>query len=71
MKLSESPRLHMERAGILPTTRDLPVMATDNPTHQYPATWPNPLPSVSLAESGSPAPDRVTTRIWPHGGPPT
>lgn len=69
--LSQSPQAHMERAGIRPTLRSpVPTIGTNNLLHKYPEDWPNPRPDLTLAESGSPIPDRVTTLVWPHGGPP-
>jgi len=68
---SQSPQRHLERAGIRPTFRSpVPTIGTNNLLHKYPETWPNPRPDLTRFESGTPAPDRVVTRIWPHGGPP-
>jgi len=68
---SQSPRIFLERAGVRETLRTpSPRMRADNPILQYPLSYPNPKPALSLGESGSPPPDRVETTIWPHGGPP-
>lgn len=68
MHVSRSPQRFLERSGLRPTLRSpIPRMRTDNPLHTYPLVWPLPHAHLSLAESGSTAPDRVVTQIWPHG----
>lgn len=71
MIISQSPRHFLERRGVRETRRmPTPLFRTDNPVHAVPLSGLLPSPRLSLHESGSPPPDRVQTRIWPHGAPP-
>ncbi len=68
MNLSQSAKNFLERIGERETLRrPQPTMRTDNPVHQTPVSYPNPLPQLVLDQSGAPAPDRIVTRIWPNG----
>ena len=68
MLFSESPQTFLERRGRRPTLRNpTPRMRTDNPIHSRTPGYPLPLPELSELETGAPPPDRVITRIWPHG----
>lgn len=66
---SQSPQQFLERAGVRETLRTpQPRLRTDNPIHRAPVSFPLPRPDLTLHESGNPPPDRVDTKIWPHGG---
>lgn len=68
MILSKSPRLFMERKGLVPTWRTpTPQFRTNNPVHEYPVSYP--LPAVRFQQPLTP--DRLATPFWPNGGPPS
>ena len=69
MILSKSPRLFMERRGLLPTWRTpAPQFRSDNPVHPFPVTFPLPAAALQLGQAGNPPPDRIVTKTWPNGG---
>lgn len=72
MILSKSSLEFLERTGFERTLRQpMPLMTSDNPVLFAAVEFPLPhADRTRLEEDGDPAPDRLTTLVWPHGGPP-